>query len=81
MSLEEVERKHVALEAIAGTAGGHQVARVVCPAAGQRDHVVERGIPLIETRRTVHTALAAVAQRHPAHGLFRGDIRRDAWPK
>ena len=81
MSLEEIERKHVALEAITGTTGRHEIARIVCSTAGQRHDVVEGGAAMIETHRAVHAALAAIAKRGAAHGLFRGHMRRHLWPK
>ncbi len=80
MSFEEIEREHVALEAITGATGRDQIARVVRPASGQRHHMVERGSTLIKTRGAVHTALATVAQGGATHGLFRGHVGRHLGP-
>ena len=61
MAREEVEGEHIALEPITRATGRDQIARIVRPTAGQRHHVVERGAAMIETRRAVHAALAAIA--------------------
>ncbi len=81
MSLKEIEREHTALETITRTAGRHEIPGVVRPAAGQREDMIEGGAAMIETRRAIHAALTTVAQGGAAHGLFRGHVGRDLWPK
>ena len=81
MSRKEVERQHVALEAITGTTGGDEIARVVRPAPCQGYDVVEGGAAMIETRRAVHAPLSAVVQGGAPQGLLGGHVRRDQWPK
>ena len=61
ISNEEIVRQHVALEAIAGTAGRDQVAVRGHPPAGTRVHVIDRRMIMLERRAAVHAAAAAVA--------------------
>lgn len=81
MPFEELERQHIAFEAITRAARRDEIARIVRAAAGQRHHVVEGGAAMVESRRAVHAALATVAQGGAAHGLLRRHVRRNPWPK
>ena len=81
MSLEKIVWEHAALETITGTAGRHEIAGIVRPAAGQWHDMVKGGAAMIETQRAVHAALSAVAQGRAAHSLFRRHMGRYLWPK
>jgi len=59
---EELDGQHVRLQSIALRAGGDDVARHVRTALGQRMHVVQRGVLIVERRRAVHASAATVAE-------------------
>lgn len=70
VSREKLEREQIALEPVARAAGDDKVARIVRPAAREREHVIERCGALIEMRGAVYTTLPAVAQCSTAHRAF-----------
>ncbi len=74
VSGKELERKQIALESIARSAGDHEVARIVRPAVGEREHVIKRRRVLIKVGRAVYTALAAVAQGSPTQRPLEGGV-------
>jgi hypothetical protein len=69
---EELEWQQVTLESVAWPTRDDEVAGIVCPAACERYDMIERRGALVQTRRTVHTSLATVAERHFAHRTFHG---------
>lgn len=81
MAGEEIKREHIALEPITRATRRDKVTRVVRSAAGQRHHMIERGIAMIESRGAVHAALAAVAQRGAAQRPFFRHVGCHVWPK
>ena len=70
---EEIVRQHVALEAIAGSAGRDQVAVRGHPPASTRVHVIDRRMIVLERRAAVHAAAAAVAH----HGALECPLEID----
>jgi hypothetical protein len=70
MPRKELLWQQITLQPIAWTAGRHHVGRIVRAAAGERMHMIKRGVVCIQWRRTVHTALSAVSQRDTSHGAF-----------
>ena len=70
MSIKEILWHEIALEPVAAMAGGHEIARRVRAAAGEWQHVVQRGDREVEGRGAVHTAAAAI----PHGGAFDGEL-------
>ena len=66
ISGEEFSRKHVALEAIAASAGGDEVPGRVNAAARERENVVDGRYVEVERRGAVNAAAAAVTH----HGVL-----------
>jgi hypothetical protein len=60
---EELDRKHIRLQAITRRTGGNDVARHVCPALGQWVHVIQRRVLIVQRRGAVHASTATVAER------------------
>lgn len=69
---EELERKEITLEAVAGATGGHEVARIVRTTARDRHDMIEGRGATIEWYSTIDTPLPAVTQgafpQRPLHG-------------
>ena len=70
VSGEELVRQHVALEAITGRTGNHEVARRVRAAAGYRMNVVKRRFKRFEVMSAVNTTPSAVAHRGALERTF-----------
>jgi len=67
---EELRRQHVGLEAVARRTGCHDVTRRVCAAAGERMHVVERRMRVVERSGAVDATPAAVPDGGELDGAF-----------
>lgn len=74
---EELEWQQVALEAIARSAGRHEVAGIVCPAARCGHDMIERRRALIERHGAIHAALTAVTQRALPERTFQCDVHEE----
>jgi hypothetical protein len=59
---EELGRQERALHLVAGLAGGDEVARVMTPAPGERDHMIQCGILDAEGGAAVDAAPSAIAK-------------------
>ena len=59
---EEFLRERIALESVAGDAGGHEVARRVGATVGDGDDMVEGGDFVVEPHGAVDAAAATIAE-------------------